>query len=174
MEDEMDRLQKEVYRLCRLKLFDDARAQCENVLARLETNQQRANVLGTLAYIESCRGNSREQVDLLEQAKSIDPRNRATFGALMDAYVEVGAYERAIDVANILIGLDKAFPFPSFTSTAYFRIAYANWCLHKFEEAEAALQQSTDDGSWIQRKMWSRAELGDLIRNKSVLPNRHQ
>ncbi|GHF13983.1 hypothetical protein GCM10017044_05090 [Kordiimonas sediminis] len=93
-----------------IKKGDFARAEgtARNMLARVNGHPRGAFAL---AYLASTVGAHEEQAQILEHSLAQYPANPMLYRSLSEAYEAVGAYEKAIKVADMLVTLD-----PSVTS----------------------------------------------------------
>lgn len=169
---DLDTLGDVVRSLCRKKEFATARSACENCLALAKHDEDRASILRSLAYIENAAGDLATSVLLLRRAREFDHRSRAVLDALMISLIKAGNYLESQNVCISLIDLDRQFPYQSFTSSAYFHLAYCHLHLGELENAESALAKcSYTEPMWIDGGLLSKLELLNLIKIKRASYN---
>jgi tetratricopeptide (TPR) repeat protein len=170
MQSDLDALGEIIRTYCRKNEFGKARSICETYLSRATNDEESAVILHRLAYIENAAGDLLGSIQLLRRARKLDPRSRAVLDALMIAFIASKNFTKAVDLCISLIDLDREFIYQSFTSSAYFHLAYSYFQLKKFEQAELALDKcGYKDPIWIDRGLLSKLELLDLIRTKRDL-----
>ena len=164
MQSDLDALGEIVRTYCRKNEFGRARSTCESYLSRATDDAERATILQRLAYIENAAGDLSGSITLLMRARNFDPRSRAALDALIIAFIASRNFVEAVDSCISLIDLDKEFAYQSFTSSAYFHLAYCNLHLGKLENAKLALEKSDyTEPIWIDNKLLSKQELLELI-----------
>ena len=167
MQSDLDALGEIVRTYCRKNEFGRARSTCESYLSRATSDSERATILQRLAYIENAAGDLSGSIVLLRRARKFDPRSRAALDALIITFITSKNFVEAVDLCISLIDLDKEFVHQSFTSSAYFHLAYGYFQLKNFEQAELALDKCEyNDPIWIEGGLLTKLELLDLIRAK--------
>ena len=172
MDLDLDTLAETVRTLCRKKEFAMARSACEDCFALAKHDADRAAILLMLAYTENAVGNLPTGISLLRRAREFDPRSRAVLDSLMISMIKSRNYADSRDACISLIDLDRQFPYQSFTSSAYFHLAYC--CLHlgEFENAKLALEKCDyAEPTWIDGGLLSKLELLNLIKAKRASYN---
>jgi tetratricopeptide (TPR) repeat protein len=170
MQSNLDALGEIVRTYCRKNEFEKARSTCESYLSRAISDAERATILQRLAYIENAAGDLSGSILLLRRARKFDPRSRAALDALIIACIVSKNFVEAVDLCISLIDLDKQFLHQSFTSSAYFHLAYSYFQLKNFEQAELTLDKCEyNDPIWIEGGLLSKLELLDLIRTNRSL-----
>lgn len=169
---DLDTLAENVRTLCRKKEFVTARSACEECLALAKNDADRAAILLMLAYIENAAGDLPTNISLLRRARKFDPKSRAVLDSLMISMIKSGNFADARDICISLIDLDKQFPYQSFTSSAYFHLAFCYLHLGEFENAELALEKCDyTEPMWIDGGLMSKLELLNLIKAKRASYN---
>lgn len=165
MDLDLDTLGDSVRSLCRKKEFVRARSACEECLALAKNDADRAAILLMLAYFENAAGDLPTNISLLRRARKFDPKSRAVLDSLMISMIKSGNFVDARDICISLIDLDKQFPYQSFTSSAYFHLAFCYLHLGEFENAELALEKCDyAEPMWIDGGLLSKLELLNLIK----------
>ncbi|MGI8919361.1 MAG: tetratricopeptide repeat protein [Pyrinomonadaceae bacterium] len=97
----------------------------------------------------------REGLDLARRAQSIRPTDHDVYGALTDAYVELGEYPAAIDAAQKMVDLRP-------DSSSYARVAYLRSLHGDTEGAIAAMQVAVKSSNPKdpEAAAWTRVHLG--------------
>lgn len=169
---DLDILAENVRTFCRTKEFVKARYACEECLALTKNDADRASVFHCLAYIENAAGDLPTNISLLRRARKLDPKSRAVLDALMISMIKSGNFVEARDICISLIDLDKQFPYQSFTSSAYFYLAFCYLHLSEFKDAELALEKCDyTEPMWIDGGLMSKLELLNLIKTKRASLN---
>lgn len=169
---DLDILAENVRTFCRTKEFVKARYACEQCLALAKNDADRASIFQSLAYIENAAGDLSINISLLRQAREFDPKSRAVLDALMISMIKSGNFADSRDACISLIDLDKQFPYQSFTSSAYFHLAFCYLHLSEFENAELALVKCDYTGPiWLDGGLLSKLELLNLIKTKRASHN---
>lgn len=164
---DLDTLAETVRTLCRIKEFVRARYACEQCLALAKNDADRASVFHCLAYVENATGDLPTNISLLRRAREFDPKSRAVLDALMISMIKLGNLADARDTCISLIDLDKQFPYQSFTSSAYFHLAFCYLHLGELKNAELALEKCDyTEPMWIDGGLMSKLELLNLIKTK--------
>lgn len=102
----------------------------------------------------------REGLELAQRAQTIRPNDHDVYGALTDAYVELGEYPAAIEAAQRMVDLRP-------DSSAYARIAYLRSLHGDTEGAIAAMQVAVKSANPKDPEAvaWSRVHLGLELAN---------
>lgn len=94
--------------------------------------------------------------DLAEEAIRLNPHNAQVHGALVDAYVEMGEYEKAVQTGDKMVSLR-----PDLRS--YSRVSYLRELHGEVEGAIEAMKQATTAGyPGYEETAWCRLTLGEL------------
>ena len=169
---DLDTLGNTVLVLCQKKEFVAARSACNASFTLAKCDEDRASILNELAYIENAAGDLAASIALLKRARAFDSRNRAVLHELMISLINSGNYSDSRDASISLIDLDSQFPYQSFTSSAYFHLAYCCLLLGELENAESALAKSNyTEPIWIDGGLLSKWELSNLIETKRASYN---
>lgn len=97
-----------------------------------------------------------EAKSLAQKAVSINGYNALTYGALVDAHVELGEYEQAVEMADRMMGIR-----PDIRS--YSRVSYLRELHGDMEGAIEAMQMAVNAGyPGYEETAWARLQLGEL------------
>ena len=104
-----------------------------------------------------------QALDVAKEAVVINPHNAQIHGALVDANVELGNYEKAVEVSDKMVSIR-----PDLRS--YSRISYLREIHGDVEGAIEAMQMAVSAGyPGYEETAWCRLTLGDLYLNYNML-----
>lgn len=101
-----------------------------------------------------------EALQMSQRALAINPRDHEIYGAMVDALVELGEYERAVDAAQKMIDLRP-------DTASYSRISYLRELHGDTQGAIDAMKMAAESGSPQNPEgvAWCRVHLGDELMN---------
>ena len=105
-----------------------------------------------------------EALQVAERAQAISPQNPDVYGAIVDALVELGDYQRAVDAAQKMIDLRP-------DTASYSRVSYLRFLHGDTKGAIEAMKMaamSANPGNH-ESMAWSRVHLGDELMNDGRL-----
>lgn len=112
--------------------------------------------LSTKASVLLSQHEFEEALKVAEQARALNPHNAQVYGALVDAYVELGAYEKAVAAADKMVAIR-----PDLRS--YARVSYLREIHGQVEEAIEAMEMAVAAGyPGTEETAWTALELGHL------------
>lgn len=132
----------------------------EDVLERaIENDKSNFLAISELGSVCLSRHHFKEALELSQNALKINPYNAYSFGVLVDAQVELGMYDQAIQDAQKMINLR-----PDLSS--YSRVSYIRELKGDMEGAIDAMKSAITAGSpETENTAWCRVQLGNLYYN---------
>jgi pentatricopeptide repeat protein len=98
-----------------------------------------------------------------QEARAVAPHSAAALGILVDAYVELGRYEEAVDMLQQMVDLRPGV-------AAYSRIAYMRQLHGDLDGAVEAMTLAVEGGApGHEQTLWSLAQLAELYINQGDL-----
>ncbi len=113
----------------------------------------RAKLLLTFHHFE-------EALEVARRAQTINPQDHDNYGALADAFVELGDYSSAVEAAQRMVDLRP-------DTASYSRVSYLRWLHGDTEGAIEAMQLAAQAASPQdpERMAWCHVQLGDALMN---------
>lgn len=105
-----------------------------------------------------------EALQTAKRAQVVNPRNHDVYGAMVDAYVELGDYKNAVDAAQIMVNLRP-------DTSSYSRISYLR-SLHGDTKGAIEAMRMAAESANVQNSesvAWCRVHLGDELMNDGKL-----
>jgi tetratricopeptide (TPR) repeat protein len=135
-------------------------AKAEGVLEKaLDLNPEDYTSLSALGSLALARHAFHEALDWGEQARNINPDRAYAYGVMVDAQVELGLYEQAVDTLQQMVDLR-----PDMSS--YSRVSYLRELHGDVEGAVEMMQWAVEGGSpGSENTAWTRTQLGNLYFN---------
>jgi pentatricopeptide repeat protein len=125
-------------------------------------NQKKINTdqkflaLSSKASVELSLHSFKEGLETAKQAVVINPYNAQIYGALVDAYVELGEYDKAVETADKMVSIR-----PDIRS--YSRVSYLREIHGMPEDAISAMKMAVEAGSpGSEEKSWAALQLAEL------------
>ncbi|MEM1324900.1 MAG: tetratricopeptide repeat protein [Bacteroidota bacterium] len=145
-----------------LKMTDD-------ILDRNPTDQNvKFMTLATRAGVELSQHEFEDALKTAQAAVQLNPYNAQIYGALVDAYVELGDYGKAVEMADKMVSIR-----PDLRS--YSRVSYLREIHGEVEGAIEAMQMAVEAGApGVEPTAWARLTLGDLYKNYGDLEKAEQ
>ena len=141
-----------------LKVIDHALEDAERTEELFEANFLKASVLLSLHQFDKA-------LPYGKKAIQYNPYNALAYGALVDAYVELGQYEEAVKMADKMVTIR-----PDLRS--YARISYLREIHGDVEGSIEAMKMAIEAGyPGYEDKAWCRLTLGNLYEAYGDLPN---
>lgn len=105
-----------------------------------------------------------EALQLAERALKINPRDHDVYGALTDALVELGEYDRAVDAAQKMVDLRP-------DTSSYSRVSYLRALHGDTKGAIDAMKMAAESANAqnVESVAWCRVHLGDELTNDGKL-----
>lgn len=120
------------------------------------TKDQKFLALSAKASVELSLHSFKQGLASAKQAVSLNPYNAQIYGALVDAYVELGEYPNAVEAADKMISIR-----PDLRS--YSRVSYLREIYGMTEEAIDAMKMAVEAGSpGSEEKSWAALQLAQL------------
>lgn len=120
------------------------------------TVNQKFLALSAKASVELSLHSFKNALETAKEAVSINPYNAQIYGALVDAYVELGEYDKAIETADKMVSIR-----PDLRS--YSRISYLREIYGMPDEAIDAMKMAVEAGSpGSEEKSWAALQLAQL------------
>ena len=120
------------------------------------TNDQKFLALSAKAGVQLSLHSFVEGLNTAKHAVSLNPYNAQIYGALVDAYVELGQYELAVEMADKMVSIR-----PDLRS--YSRVSYLREIYGMPEDAIAAMKMAVEAGSpGSEEKSWAALQLAQL------------
>jgi pentatricopeptide repeat protein len=120
------------------------------------TDNQKFLALSAKASVELSLHSFKNALETAKEAVSINPYNAQIYGALVDAYVELGEYDKAIETADKMVSIR-----PDLRS--YSRISYLREIYGMPDEAIDAMKMAVEAGSpGSEEKSWAALQLAQL------------
>ena len=114
------------------------------------------DALSTMAGVQLSQHEFETALETAKRAISINPYNAQVYGALVDAYVELGQYDKAIEAADKMNEIR-----PDLRS--YSRVSYLREIHGDVEGAIEAMQRAVNAGApGYESTAWARLTLGEL------------
>ena len=114
------------------------------------------DALSTMAGVQLSQHDFNTALETAKRAISINPYNAQVYGALVDAYVELGQYDKAIEAADKMNEIR-----PDLRS--YSRVSYLREIHGDVEGAIEAMQRAVNAGApGYESTAWARLTLGEL------------
>jgi len=133
-----------------LQLLDDL------LSSDVENNDLKFRALTTKAGVQLSQHDFKEALETGKQAVRINPYNAQIYGVLVDAYVELGEYEKAVEAGDRMVGIR-----PDLRS--YARISYLREIHGDTKGAIKAMEMAAQAGAPGQEETaWTQLELGNL------------
>ena len=112
--------------------------------------------LSTKASVQLSQHEFQEALATAERAISINPHNAQIYGALVDAHVELGNYDKAVEAADKMVSIR-----PDLRS--YSRVSYLREIHGDIDGAEEAMMSAVKAGApGYESTAWARLTLGEL------------
>ncbi len=119
-------------------------------------NNLKFSVLATKAGVQLSQHDFAEALEAGKTAVELNPYNAQIYGVLTDAYVELGDYEKAVEMADKMVSIR-----PDLRS--YSRVSYLREIHGMPEEAIEAMTMAADAGyPGYEETAWARLTLGEL------------
>lgn len=133
----------------------------ENVLNRaIEREPENSLAIAELGSVYLSRHNFNEALELGNKALSLNPYSAYTYGVIVDAQIELGMYEEAIQSVQKMV--DARPDLSSFSRVSYMRELKGDT-----QGAIEAMKSAITAGSPIaENTAWCRVQLGNLFYNK--------
>ncbi len=105
-----------------------------------------------------------EALEMSKRAQAMSPRNHDVYGAMVDAYVELGEYKLAVDAAQTMMDLRP-------DTSSYSRVSYLRSLHGDTKGAIEAMRQAVGSASAANPESiaWTRVHLGDELMNDGKL-----
>lgn len=99
----------------------------------------------------------REAIEVSERCREMRPADAVNFGAIGDAYIELGDYPQAFDAFDRMMTLRPS-------AAAYSRVAYARELQGNLPGALESMRMAADasEGGDLEAMAWYRAQVGEL------------
>ncbi|MDQ3021211.1 MAG: tetratricopeptide repeat protein [Bacteroidota bacterium] len=133
----------------------------ENVLERaIEREPENFLAIAELGSVNLSRHNFKEALELGNKALSLNPYSAYTYGVIVDAQIELGMYDEAIQSVQKMVNFRP--DLSSFTRVSYMRELKGDT-----QGAIEAMKSAITAGSPIaENTAWCRVQLGNLFYNK--------
>ncbi|HMS65903.1 MAG TPA: tetratricopeptide repeat protein [Ignavibacteria bacterium] len=133
----------------------------EDVLKRAINNQNdNFLAMAELGSVNLSRHNFKEALVLSQKALELNPYNSYSYGVLVDAQIELGMYDEAIENVQKMVNLR-----PDLSS--YSRVSYIRELKGDLQGAVDAMKLAVTAGSpEAENTAWCRVQLGNLFYNK--------
>jgi len=133
----------------------------EDVLERaIEKENGNFLAMAELGSVYLSRHHFKEALELSQKALEINPYSAYTYGVIVDAQVELGMYDEAIESVQKMINLR-----PDLSS--YSRVSYVRELKGDVQGAIDAMKSAINAGSPVaENTAWCRVQLGNLFYNK--------
>ncbi|MBK8448885.1 MAG: tetratricopeptide repeat protein [Saprospiraceae bacterium] len=120
------------------------------------SKDQKFMALSAKASIELSLHNFKEGLKIAQEAITLNPYNAQIYGALVDAYVELGQYDKAIETVDKMVSIR-----PDLRS--YSRVSYLREIYGLPDESIKAMQMAVEAGSpGSEEKSWAALQLAQL------------
>jgi len=121
------------------------------------TPDQRYQALTMLASVQLSQHEFADALQTSQQAIRLNPYSAVGYGALVDAYVELGQYDNAVETADKMVKVK-----PDLRS--YARVSYLREIHGKVDEALQSMRLALDAGyPGTEEASWVRLTLGDVL-----------
>jgi len=121
------------------------------------TNDEKFLALGMKANVELSLHHFDQALQIAEAAKDLNPHNASIYGALVDAHVELGNYQKAVECVDKMTALRP--DLRSYARTSYLREIYG-----MPKESIEAMKMAVDAGSpGSEEKAWAALQLAGLF-----------
>lgn len=129
------------------------------------TQAETFQALSLKASVQLSLHNFRQALETANQAVALNPHNAQIYGALIDAHVELGEYDKAVEMADKMISIR-----PDLRS--YSRISYLREIHGKVEGALEAMRMAVAAAyPGYEESAWCRLTLGNLYKTYGDLQN---
>ncbi len=144
--------------------YPSALKMTDEILALKPTDQNiKFMTLAIRASVQLSQHEFQDALKTAQMAVALNPYNAQIYGALVDAYVELGDYEKAVASADKMVSIR-----PDLRS--YSRVSYLREIHGQVEGAIEAMQMAVEAGApGVEPTAWARLTLGDLYKNYGEL-----
>ena len=144
-----------------LSWYDHAKSSLEKAV-KMSPNDPAA--MRNLAYVSTIFHSFKPAVKYAESAIKLNPRDSLAYGVLTDSYLELGQYEKAVEVAQKMVDLK-----PDLGS--YSRAAKLKWIYGDVKGAILTMDKALNCGApYAENTAWCAVMLGDMYFKTGALP----